>query len=183
MTIRLKIKYALVAVFTASILSAIPAEAGAPDKMAFAWGADAGGSIDMSGHDMSAIDISASFGFKRRVIDFLGVGAGIDIMLNNSARSFPVFLAFKTNFRQQPSLLFLDLRVGVSANYLPNDYQQTGAYTFAGLGFNLARGKKFASHIVVGYTFKSYKDIITRSDEIFPMNDVHTATVKLGVTF
>lgn len=183
MTIRHKIKYALAAVVTALILSVPPAEAGTTDKMAFAWGADAGGSIDMSGHDMSAIDISASFGFKRGLIDFLGVGAGIDIMLNNPARSFPVFVAFKTNFRQQPSLLFLDLRVGVSANYLPNDYQQTGAYTFAGLGFNLARGKKFASHIVIGYTFRSYKDIVTRSEEIFPMNDIHAATVKLGVTF
>lgn len=178
-----RIKYALAAVVIALILSATTAEAGTPDKMAFAWGADAGGSIDMSGHDMSAIDISASFGFKRGVIDFLGVGAGIDIMLDNPARSFPIFVAFKTNFRHQPSLLFFDLRVGVSANYLPNDYHQTGAYTFAGLGFNLARGKKFASHIVLGYTFKSYKDIVTRTDEVFPMNDIHAATVKLGVTF
>lgn len=154
-----------------------------PIKTSFAWGVDAGGSIDMSGNDMSSVDLSASFGFKRGWINFLGLGAEIDIMLNNSARSFPVFLSLKTNFCSRPTLLFLDFRAGLSANYLPNDYQQTGAYTFVGLGFNLARGKSFSSHVVVGYSYKEYRDITTREDEIFPMKDVHCATVKLGITF
>lgn len=164
-------------------LSTFSAVADEPVKTSFAWGADAGGSIDMSGNDMSSVDLSASFGFKRGWINFLGLGAEIDIMLNNSARSFPVFLSFKTNFRNRPTLLFLDFRAGLSANYLPNDYQQTGAYTFVGVGFNLARGKSFSSHLVVGYSYKEYRDITTRAEEIFPMKDVHCATVKLGITF
>lgn len=152
-------------------------------KASFAWGADAGGSIDMSANDMSSADFSASFGFKRSWINFLGVGAGVDIMVSNSARSFPVYVAFNTNFSSKPTLLFLALRAGVSANYLPNDYQQTGAYTFAGVGVNLASGKNFSSHLIIGYTFKEYRDIVTPSDEVFRMNDVHSASVKLGVTF
>lgn len=137
----------------------------------------------MSSNDMSSVDLAASFGFKRGWINFLGLGAEIDIMTNNSARSFPVYLSFKTNFRSRPTLLFLDFRAGISANYLPNDYQQTGTYTFVGLGFNLARGKSFSSHIVVGYSYKEYRDIVTREDEVFPMKDVHAATFKLGITF
>lgn len=164
-------------------LSSFSISADEPVKTSFAWGADAGGSIDLSGNDMSSADISASFGFKRGWINFLGLGAEIDIMLNNSARSFPVYLSFKTNFRNRPTLLFLDFRAGISANYLPNDYQQTGSYAFVGLGINLARGKLFSSHLVIGYSYKEYRDIVTREEESFPMKDVHCATIKLGITF
>lgn len=183
MTIGRKIKHILTVAALVICFSSLTANAEEPVKTSFAWGADAGGSIDMSGNDMSSIDLSASFGFKRSWINFLGLGAEIDIMLNNSARSFPVYLAFKTNFHSRPTLLFLDLRAGLSANYLPNDYQQTGAYAFVGLGFNLARGKSFSSHLVLGYSYKEYSDITTREEEIFQMKDVHCATIKLGITF
>ncbi len=152
-------------------------------KGAFAWGAEAGGSIDMSGNDMSSIDITASFGYKRGWIKFLGVGAEMDIMLNNSARSFPVYASLKTNFRNRPSLVFMDLRVGVAANYLPNDFQQTGAYAFGGLGVNLARGKSFTSFLVIGYTFKQFEDIHFENGDLLPMSDLHMASVRLGITF
>ena len=183
MSIANKIKQTLSIVALMICFSSLSVRADEPVKTSFAWGAEAGGSIDMSGNDMSSIDISESFGFKRGWINFLGLGAEIDIMTNNSARSFPVFLSFKTNFRNRPTLLFIDLRAGLSANYLPNDYQQTGNYAFIGLGINLARGKSFSSHMVIGYSYKEYRDIVTREDETFRMNDVHSATVKLGITF
>ncbi|MDE5554503.1 MAG: hypothetical protein K2J10_04905 [Muribaculaceae bacterium] len=149
----------------------------------FAWEAEAGSSIDMSGNDMSALDIAASFGYKRGLIKFLGVGAAMNVMVNNSARSFPIYLAFKTNFRKRPSLVFMDLRCGMSLNYLPNDYQQNAFYGMLGLGVNLAQGKKFSSYLVLGYTFKQFNDIETSSGSLIKLNDIHSATVKLGVTF
>ena len=152
-------------------------------KGAFAWGADAGGSIDMSSNDMSSIDFTAYFGYKRGWINFIGIGAEIDIMISNSSRSFPVYLSFKTNFRNKPTLLFMDVRGGISTNYLPSDYSQSGAYCFAGLGINLARGRKFSSHIIIGYTYKQYSNFVTRDNEGVKMNDVHLASVRLGVTF
>lgn len=149
----------------------------------FAWEAEAGGSIDMSANDMSAIDIAASFGYKRGVIKFLGVGAAMNVMVNNSSRSFPIYLAFKTNFRRRPSLVFMDLRCGVSLNYLPNDYQQNAFYGMLGLGINLAQGKKFSSYLVIGYTFKQFDDIETSSGSLIELDDIHSACVRLGVTF
>lgn len=160
------------------------AESGAEtDKGAFAWGADAGGSIDMSANDMSSIDFTAYFGYKRGWINFAGVGAEIDIMLSNSCRSFPVYATLKTNFRNKPTLLFMDVRGGISVNYLPSDYSQSGAYCFAGLGINLARSKKFTSHIVIGYTYKQYSNFVTRNNEGVKMSDIHLASVRLGITF
>lgn len=149
----------------------------------FAWEAEAGGSIDMSANDMSAVDIAASFGYKRGVIKFLGIGASMNVMVNNSARSFPIYLAFKTNFRRRPSLVFMDFRCGVSLNYLPNDYQQNAFYGMLGLGVNLAQGKKFSSYLVLGYTFKQFDDIETSSGSQIKLNDIHSACVRLGVTF
>lgn len=150
---------------------------------AFAWEAEAGSSIDMSGNDMSSLDIGASFGYKRGPIKFIGAGASMNVMVNNSARSFPIYLGFKTNFRQRPSLVFLDLRGGVSLNYLPNDYQQNGFYGMVGLGVNLAQGKKFSSYLVLAYTYKQFENIETSSGSYIKLDDIHTASVKLGVTF
>lgn len=160
--------------------------AATPDRSvrgAFAWEAEAGSSIDMSGNDMSSLDIGASFGYKRGLIKFIGVGASMNVMVNNSARSFPIYLGFKTNFRQRPSLVFLDFRGGVSLNYLPNDYQQNGFYGMVGLGINLAQGKKFSSYLVLAYTYKQFENIETSSTSYIRLDDIHTATVKLGVTF
>ena len=163
--------------------NASSAETSNKTKGSFAWGAEAGGSIDMSANDMSTIYFTAYFGYKRNWIKFIGVGAEIDIMLNNSCRSFPVYLSFKSNFRNKPSLLFMDLRGGISVNYLPSDYSQSGAYAYGGLGINLASGKNFASHISIGYTFKQYRDFDTSEGKNIKMNDVHLATVRLGITF
>lgn len=154
-----------------------------PVKVSFAWGAEAGGSLDMSAQDMSTIDFSAYFGLKRGWINFFGIGAEIDIMTNNSCRSFPVFVAFRTNFTDRQTLLFLDLRGGQAYNYLPGDYYQTGIYGFGGIGVNLARSKKFCSHIVIGYTFKEYNDYRTRDEELVSISDLHLATFRLGITF
>lgn len=160
----------------------------------FTWGASAGSSIDMSGNDMASVDIAAMLGYRRGWIKFLGLGAEMDIMVNNSCRSFPIYATLRTNFQSRPSLLFLDTRLGISVNYLPDDYSQTGAYGFIGLGFNLASGKKFASHMVIGYTFKERKDysVLYNSPhddsaeptlETLRTKSLHMATVRLGITF
>jgi hypothetical protein len=137
----------------------------------------------MSSNDMSSIDISAYFGYKRGGIKFIGIGAAIDIMVSNSARSFPIYLGFKTNFRRRQSLVFMDLRIGFAENYLPNDYQQAGAYSFLGLGINLARGRKFSSYTLIGYTYKGFQDIETSAGEIIKLGDLHMASLRLGITF
>lgn len=172
-----------VATVTIAPVTAQKPQAQKKSKTSFAWGVEAGSSIDMSANDMSSVDFNASFGLKHGWIKFLGIGAEIDIMVSNSVRSFPVYLNLKTNFQRRQSLVFMDLRGGVAANYLPNNYQQTGTYAFGGLGVNLAQGRTFSSHLSIGYTFKQFFDIETRAGETIPLSDLHMATVRLGVTF
>ena len=72
------------------------------NRTVFAWGADAGASIDMTGSDMSDINFSAQFGLKRGWINFLGIGLGADLTTANSCRSYDIFADFRTNFVNRP---------------------------------------------------------------------------------
>ena len=65
----------------------------------FAWGAEIGGGIDLTSHDMSSINLDAYLGYRNSWIDVLGIGAEVDMMVNNSVRSFPVYALFRTGFR------------------------------------------------------------------------------------
>ncbi|MDE6206901.1 MAG: hypothetical protein K2M55_03740 [Muribaculaceae bacterium] len=149
--------------------------------VAFAWGADAGASIDLTNQDMSDIEFSAFFGMRRGWINFLGIGAAADFMTSNSARSYPIFVDFRTNFRNRPSLLFWGVRAGVSLNYLEHAHFQSGAYVSTGLGINLARNKTFCSYIYLGYTFR-HRDPI-EGIQVHDFHNIHYASAKIGITF
>lgn len=151
-------------------------------QTAFTWGADAGASIDMTGNDMSTVDFDLYFGMRRKWIGFFGLGVGADIMVTNSCRSFPLYVAFRTNFVNRPTVAFWDVRLGVSLNYLEHNHQQTGLYGFTGVGFNLARSRRFSSHIIVGYTFRERRRI-EGADMTHDFASLHCATVRIGVAF
>ncbi|MGN0223543.1 MAG: hypothetical protein ACI4AM_05915 [Muribaculaceae bacterium] len=149
----------------------------------FVWGAEAGAGIDMSNNDMSSIDFNASFGLSRGWIDMVGVGAGVNMPVSNSCRSYPIFAVLRTDFSPQLRLCFLDVRGGVSLNYLARDQQQTGLYGSINLGVNLATGSKFRSYVLIGYTFIDRKDL-WEDDMTFTMySPLHMATIRLGVSF
>lgn len=148
----------------------------------FAWGADAGASIDMTGKDMTALNFSAAFGFSRGWINFLGVGAGVDIAVNNSCRSYPFFMEFRTNFVNRPTLLFWSLKAGASLNYLEHNHSQVGAYGSTGIGFNLARSSKFTSFIILAYTYRQRRRIYG-PEMTHNFRDLSFASVRIGVTF
>ena len=151
-------------------------------KLSFAWGADAGASIDLTGSDMSAIDFNAGFGLKRGWLNFLGLGVGANISVSNSSRSYPMFLEFRTNFVDRPTLVFFDLRGGIAYNELENNHNQFGIYGNTGIGFNLARSNNFTSYLSLSYTFKQRKAVedaeLTRD-----FKDLHMATFRIGITF
>ncbi|MCM1067846.1 MAG: hypothetical protein NC418_09775 [Muribaculaceae bacterium] len=151
-------------------------------KVKFAWGADLGASIDMSGNDMSSIDFGLAFGMKRGWINFLGVGAQANIPVSNSFRSYPLFLLFRTNFTDRPTRVFWELKGGVSLNYLEHNHQQTGIYGSTGIGFRLAGNAKFSSHMFMGYSFIQRRKVVGE-EMTHDFTDLHFATVKIGVTF
>lgn len=156
--------------------------ASSPVKVRFAWGADLGASIDMSGNDMSTIDLSLAFGMRRGWINFLGVGAQANVMISNSCRSFPIYLQFRTNFTDRPTRVFWELKGGMSLNFLEHKHRQEGIYGSTGVGFRLASTAKFSSHMVLGYTYLQRKRVIG-AEMTHDFTDLHYATIKLGVVF
>ncbi len=165
--------------------AAVTANAAAPEpekpKVQFAWGGDFGASIDMSGNDMSTIDFDIAFGMKRGWINFLGLGVQASIPISNSCRSFPIYLLFRSNFTDRPTRLFWELKAGASLNYLEHNHQQTGAYGSTGLGIRLASGRKFSSHLVIGYSYIQRRRIVGELTHDF--KDLHFASVRLGIVF
>lgn len=145
----------------------------------FAWGADVGTSIDLSGHDMSTINFDAHFGYKNSIIDIAGVGAGVHMMVSNSCRSFPVYAVLRTSFRAQPSLCFLDLRAGVAFDSMSDDSNQTRPYINPGVGFNLATGRTFKSYIIIGYLYNGMKSF----GDTAISGGLNMANFRIGITF
>ncbi len=152
-------------------------------RVHFAWGAEAGSSIDLSAHDMSSFDINAFFGIKYRWINFAGIGVGADIMISNSCRSYPLFALFRTDFSPKPRLLFMDLRGGVVLNYLPGNVSQRAPWFSPGLGINLARSRSFQSYIVAAYTYLGRKDVMEDGGYAHPYPSLNMASIRLGIKF
>lgn len=168
----------LAALFNANAAS--PADPAAYKRAKFVWGAEIGGSVDLSANDMSSFDISLDMGMRYRWLKFAGIGVGADIMVSNSCRAFPVYCHITTDFHTLPQLLFLDVKGGATFNYMENNRQTTGAYAYAGLGINFARTAKFCSYMTIGYTFiqQPYDP-----EAIVSHSDLHNATIKLGIRF
>jgi len=148
----------------------------------FTWGASFGSDIDLTGNDMSDVSLDAYFGVRMPAVQVLGMGIGIDVPVSNSWRSYPVYLIMRTNFRKRPSLCFLDLRAGASVNLLEYDHKQTGTYASCGIGFQLASGSKFSSHLILSYTFTG-RDDYKHGDECIKVDNLHMATMRIGISF
>lgn len=149
----------------------------------FTWGAAAGGTIDLSGQDLTSVDISAGFGYKNDFIKFLGVGATIKTMTTTSSHAYPVYAMFRSGFSSRPTLCFLELRCGCTFLNLEGAPTQTDIYAGASLGITLAKGKHFASHISIGYEFSPVKDYTSHDGLYVNMKPMQTAALKIGIQF
>lgn len=148
----------------------------------FTWGADLGSSIDMTGQDLTAIDLDAEFGYKGDYIRFAGLGAGIRMMVSNSSRCYPVYAMFRSSFTRKPSLCFAQLKLGVSFNNFYTNTYQRDLYTNLGIGFTLATGRSFSSHIILSYEFVPVRRKFV-PDAVSPLSDIHSASISIGVSF
>lgn len=148
----------------------------------FAWGAEAGGSIDMTSNDMSTLNLDAFFGYRNSWIDVAGVGAGIHVMVSNSCRSFPIYGLFRTSFRSQPSLFFMDLRAGCVYNNNNGTPSSARLYVAPGVGFNLARSKSFTSFITLSYEFNGMREY-KKDGDLFKIANLDLAMIKIGICF
>lgn len=182
-----------------SVLFVIPSPAEAPEAKVdknydlghFTWGADAGSAVDLTGNDMTSIDLHGYFGYKGPWVRLAGIGAGINTMINNSSRCYPVYAIFRTSFSPRPELCFLDLRAGVAFDNILNYPSQTNFYGSLGIGITLAKGRKFSSHIIVSYNFLPIRKftILTevpdteRPGESFEGDEPPMTTVPTQISF
>lgn len=149
----------------------------------FAWGADIGTSIDLTGHDMSTINLDANFGYANGVLQMVGVGVGAHMMASNSCRAFPIYAILQTNFRQKPSLCFLDMRFGLAIDNVDNDSRQTVPYINPAVGFNLAGNKNFQSYMRIGYMYNGMKSFGPESNRTTIKGGLSMVNVSIGISF
>ncbi|MCM1028900.1 MAG: hypothetical protein NC342_07975 [Pseudoflavonifractor sp.] len=168
----------------AAVFCATPADGPTPLPH-FAWGADIGGAIDLSGHDLSTINIDAYFGYRNTLFPILGLGAGINMPVSNSRREFPVYAIARTSFSRQPQPVFIDLRAGIVLNTHPDLDSQTDLFLSPGIGFRLATGRLFSSYIILGYIYNGlHSHEATSADDLAnEIKGIHAAAIRLGITF
>lgn len=149
----------------------------------FAWGIDAGSAIDMTGNDMSAIDIGGAFGYSGPYVRLIGVGASIDMMVSSSSTTYPVYAIFRSDFSRVPRLGFLELRAGASFSNINNFERQTTPFGSIGVGVTLAKGRTFISHVVLSYNYTRLNDVKLDDENTLRLHDLQYAAIKIGVQF
>lgn len=178
-----------------AILCFIPAFAQSPDapeaatapqkeqKHFFSWGVDAGSAIDMTGHDMSAIDLNAYFGYRGPYVRFAGAGTGIDMMVSQSSTTYPLYAIFRTDFSPTPRLCFLEMRAGVAFTKVETAPSQNTPFASIGIGVTLAKGHTFSSHIILSYNYTKLNDYTDPDGAVTPIHDMQAACIRIGVNF
>lgn len=142
---------------------------------AFAWGADVASSIDLTGQDLSTFNIAAALGYKNSAIQMLGIGAEIDIAVNNPCRLYPVYALIRTSFVPRPCRCFFEAKMGYSFNRMPTADYHNGLYASASWGINLAMSKNFRSYFTLGYTYHQLKAP--------GFHDLSAVTTGIGISF
>lgn len=148
----------------------------------FVWGAEVGGSIDMTSNGLSSINADAYFGYKNAWIDAVGVGASVNMMVNNSVRTYPVYALLRTDFSSGRGLVFMDLRGGIAINNMTYSDSQTSLYLSPGIGFNLARGRSFCSYMTLSYIYNGLRPF-DLGDHRCDVDGLSMACLRLGIRF
>ncbi|MBD5214245.1 MAG: hypothetical protein HDS75_05430 [Bacteroidales bacterium] len=152
-------------------------------KPAFSWGVDAGSAIDMTGHDMSAIDLNAYFGYRGPYVRFAGAGTGIDITVSKSSTTYPLYAIFRTDFSPTPRLCFLELRGGVAFTKVETAPSQNTPFASVGVGVTLAKGQTFSSHLILSYNYTKLNDYTNPEGVTIPIHDMQAACIRIGINF
>lgn len=122
----------------------------------FSWGAEVGSSVDMTGHDMSTLDLDIHIGFKNDFVRFAGVGVGVSRAFGSGYTFVPVYAIFRSSFRKKPSLLFLNAKAGYSFNTVDDSPYYGDFASSLGVGINLAMNRKFRSHFILSCGYRRF---------------------------
>lgn len=150
-------------------------------KQGFTWGAEVGAGIDMGGDNMSTLNIEALIGYRTSWIDFAGIGLGIDMMMSNSCRAFPIYGMIRSSFAKKPKLFFAEMRTGIALNQATNVPDRGNLFLQPGGGIYLATGKNFTSYLTLSYTYDAMTFYGDKKDTL--VHGLNMATISIGVTF
>lgn len=167
-----------------STVAALPADDNQQSDFSrhFTWGASLGSSIDMTGQDMTAVDIDAFFGYKGGYLRFAGLGAGIRMMMSNSSRSYPVYAMLRTSFTKSPSLVYMEIKGGISFTNLYTDVFQRNFVGGIAVGFTLAHSRTFSSNFSLGYEYMPLSNGTVDGNHTH-FSDLHYASIRIGASF
>ena len=174
------LKKALLSLFILSATTATYSHAETADY-GFTWGAEVASGIDMGGDNMSTLNVSALVGYRTAWIDFAGVGAGVDMMMSNSCRAYPIYAMLRSSFAPRQKLFFAEMRGGIAFNQATGVPDRTNLFLQPGGGIYLATGKNFSSYLTLSYTYNAMTFFGDKKDTL--VHGLNMATISLGVTF
>ena len=147
----------------------------------FTWGAEAGTGIDMGGDNMSTLNLRATIAYSGPYLELAGIGAGVDMVMSNSTRSFPLYAVVRSSFSRSPRLLFAELRGGIAVSQVPSMADQTKPFIQPGIGIHLATGASFSSYLTLSYTYNGLSYYGDKADSF--IRGINLATIAIGITF
>lgn len=149
----------------------------------FTWGAEAGASLDLTGHDMSTFDVDVLFGYKNAYMRMLGLGAGIHRTVQGGDNFIPLYATIQTSFRKKPSLLFMSAKIGYSFNTISDSPTFGDFMSSLGMGVNLSTTSFAKTYIMlsIGYRYFNHRhiDMVQRLDRHY----VYIAQLRFGMSF
>lgn len=136
--------------------------------------------IDIAGDDMSSIDFNVSFGYRLPWIDFVGIGGGMNAMIANGSRNYPLYAIARSSFSCRPDLFFGEFRGGMSINRIEGMKNETGFFVQPGVGMYLSKSPKFNSHITMAYLYNNMRFPGARENSI--VKGLNQMVLTVGLT-
>lgn len=149
----------------------------------FTWGAEAGASLDLTGHDLSTFDVDVLFGYKNAYIKLAGFGAGIHRTVQGGDNFIPVYATIQTSFRKQPSLFFFTAKIGYSFNTISDSPTFGDLSSTLGVGINLSRSQTAQTHIILSGGYRYFNRRHINMVEKIDQHYIYIARLCFGISF
>ncbi len=163
--------------------SLFPQSSKSLDKSHFTWGAEAGASIDLTGFDMSTIDVDVLIGYKNAYLNMLGIGVGVHRNVRSGDNFIPLYAAIQTSFRKQPSLLFYSAKIGYSFNTIESSAMFGDLMASMGCGINLSKGRLARSFILLSAGYRYFNDRHMAKFEKIDRHYIFDVSLSIGILF
>lgn len=120
----------------------------------FMAGLELSTSLDLSGTDLSTFNADLLMGYRKKVIQLLGVSMGIHKSLGSHDCFIPLQVIFRTGFTSRPTPVFMQFSAGYSFNTISRSPMFGDFIATLGCGVNLVQTRKFQSNIVAAFGFR-----------------------------